>query len=415
MIRRALPWLIALVAILIASTARAEPVYVNAAGDDARDGLTPATAVATPERAAAILWADPGVDAVLLRRGDVYRLDRHLTWQRGDTRLGAWGDGPPPVLDRGGSGSIIICRDNRVNNVTIEDVHLRNGSSWAVIAEYRGADFKTNPIRNWTMRRCVFSDFSGTRAGGPFLYGVDGFTIADCLFIRAGGDGSNLWPEAHPVYGTGDSRNVTIERCVFLDSTDGGQPRGLGTIYRDNVVIGCYIGFDGYGGTNLTTVTAAGGTNSIIERNLIIAPLKWGLRLNNFTEGSIKDNIIAHPRDTSAKTYAVYQERGAQIAANVTDNIAAGFNQPLPPGFTAGNLDLGPWTLDAAAWMARWGEGPHTATGLRAMLLPAEEPSTPENPDLVAQIAELRAITAAIQAELANVNAKLKAISEAAQ
>lgn len=53
---------------------RATPIYVSAGGSDAANGLTPATAVATLDKANQLIAATSGNYTVYLRRGDVWRI-----------------------------------------------------------------------------------------------------------------------------------------------------------------------------------------------------------------------------------------------------------------------------------------------------------------------------------------------------
>ena len=87
-----------LLAVLPFAVSAADVYYLSAAGDDAADGRTPATAWRTTAKLATGL---PAGGEALLRRGDVFYGSVHLKPgpdAAHPTRLGAWGEGPRPEI-----------------------------------------------------------------------------------------------------------------------------------------------------------------------------------------------------------------------------------------------------------------------------------------------------------------------------
>lgn len=94
-------------------------IYVDRqTGLDSNDGLTEATAVATPDRAMRLVRDDT---TVLFRRGQKFDIAASLTINNSNVFLGAYGEGDRPILNRViGSGRSTIHTYANAKNVMIE-------------------------------------------------------------------------------------------------------------------------------------------------------------------------------------------------------------------------------------------------------------------------------------------------------
>jgi len=205
----------------------------NAAGNDAANGRTPATAWRTVDRANAADWR-PG-DALLLKRGGKFRGGLQ---PRGDgtvarpITVGAFGEGPCPLIDG-------------MDRPAIRLVH----QSW------------------WTIQDITATSDAEKRTDGIEVMATSekpqprGIRILNCVAFDNGGDGIH-------VGGGGDNDNgydgVLIENCLsFWNGGDGIQVNGVDQNgCRNSVVRFCTA----YGNPGMAGIWVHSGQNGLIEQ-----------------------------------------------------------------------------------------------------------------------------------------------------
>ena len=169
--------------------------HISSSGDDARDGLSPRTAWRSLTRAGKVSLA-PG-DSVLLERGSAWQEPFELRDWRGTPDaplvIGAYGDGPLPVLRREGKvGDICLLLENP-SHVEIRDLDCREACQGIVL-------HLTSPHAGVKISGCRFSAIKGLSYRGKEISGrffvssagimvsgtwgteplLDGLVIRDC-------------------------------------------------------------------------------------------------------------------------------------------------------------------------------------------------------------------------------------------
>ena len=113
-------------------------IYVNAAtGNDANNGLTPATAVATAARGAALLGNDT---ELLFARGQTFDVTSSITLPYTNVLIGAYGSGALPVINDTNPGvdtGIISTLSSNSIGVTVQDLSFttEGGSDFTAISD----------------------------------------------------------------------------------------------------------------------------------------------------------------------------------------------------------------------------------------------------------------------------------------
>ena len=146
---------IALIA-LLAGLGRGTTYYLDCeAGSDAASGTSPQAAWRTLEKIAATTF-QPG-DSVLLRRG----VRCHgMLWPKGSglegrpIRLGAYGEGPLPVIEAAGAEAAIKLFDQ--HHWQIENLHARGGSPFGVLVTGTKGH-----LRHFRLRNLLVEDVTG--------------------------------------------------------------------------------------------------------------------------------------------------------------------------------------------------------------------------------------------------------------
>jgi PKD repeat protein len=110
-------------AVTVLAAART-PVHVSPAGDDANDGATPGSAVRTMARAAELVG---DATAILFERGAVHPVPAGMWVGCDDVLVGAYGDGPRPLLWWQGpelTSAAMIHVDAAAGRVTVQDLEF---------------------------------------------------------------------------------------------------------------------------------------------------------------------------------------------------------------------------------------------------------------------------------------------------
>ena len=231
-------------------------IHVSAIGDDRRDGLTPRTAVRTPERGYQLL-RHGYPDWLLLRRGDTFDLTgekwkpglRH--WSKSGRSaiepmlMGAFGDSmrPRPLIQTNGGG--FIHTTEPIKHVAFVDLHIYANRRDPVGQDFNGGrnpecgiriggnsgknilleglliefysfnviiEAKLNRRSDITLRRCVlrnaYHPWDLGHSSGLFAKYTKGLTIDQCVFYHNG------WNEKVAKAGrTGFNHNMYISSC----------------------------------------------------------------------------------------------------------------------------------------------------------------------------------------------------------
>jgi len=202
-----------LVVLLTPVAAHAAETYVSqSAGNDAADGKSPATAWKTLFRASQATYA-PG-DKILLKCGDTWNEELHPTGEgtaADPIVIGAYGDGPRPVIDR---------QDATGNNIDKVCIRLKNIAGYKI----KGIEFAR-------FGRGVFVDFDKGVHNKDFVW------IEDCYFHDAlyynctgwytenvpsdGGTGPDyvfdvgVWVQTRETADVICLSNITVTKCRF--------------------------------------------------------------------------------------------------------------------------------------------------------------------------------------------------------
>jgi hypothetical protein len=281
-------------------------VYVSSTdGNDANDGLTPATAKrtmsGTPSPGNPNILIGGGFaliregvgDHLYLKRGDTFSEPYIVVWNRSGFSaaypavLGAYGSGPRPVIDRGTDYGINISPRTgpTVQHVAVSGIHFRAAQR----------DFHQPGFTAVNGRPGIFVAAGGVTA--PQI--VDDLLIEDCKFEYLGGGVSLVGPQFDSI------RNVRINRNVFAD------------IYALN------------GHTN--GIYASNVTGLTIEENLID-----GVQRTAIAAGvpNVPDTALSHA------VYVQSDTRTVSMQGNIMTNAFDG-GMLRPGGVYAKNLVLG--------------------------------------------------------------------------
>ncbi len=322
-------------------------IHVSSAGDDAADGLTPATARRTLAAALAIV-RDARGDEVLLRRGDVFGLVEpvRLTFSGESAArpfvLSAYGSGPRPILRSRGEVALLVGSDGSpgpvehlvvrglaleeartlqeigdgvseglrivgpqgasgtATDVTLEDLSVR-GYGVGINALGGGTG---SGIRELRVRHALILDTAHARnAIGMLFSRVEGLVLDEVVVDgvqRAQGAHAGVFD--HSVYVQTDCRDVSVRGSIFARAPDGVMQRA-GGVLEDNLVVDVAIGaLEGY--VFAGAIPTPGGVTFRAERNVFVdlgdlSPdlgRGVGMYVGNVRSGVIRDNVIARSR-----------------------------------------------------------------------------------------------------------------------
>jgi hypothetical protein len=361
-----------------AQTAR-RTVYVSSStGSPAHTGLSPASPKRTIEQGYALLRDGHG-DKLLLKRGD--RFAESIIWSKsGRSRaqpavLGAYGEGPRPVLEgdtgdrliltpgyrasqplrhvavsdvhfyaknrdpkRGGIGRVVtkpvaisitgheVTATHLAEDILIQDVRIEAfGSGINIVGG--GASGGTRDVR---IRRTQILDTYSTQGHMHGLYASEthGFLFEDGIIDstqRAELPGVQSKTLDHSIYIQSNATNVTIRGNVLSRGPDGCMQRP-GGVFEDNLVIDVEVGSNQgliWGGTT----PVAGGIETVVRRNAFVGLDRGvGLMLGNIRKGEVRDNLfLGKGAGTAMELYGTTRLDNVGVHdLRIENNIAVG-------------------------------------------------------------------------------------------
>lgn len=220
-------------------SADSQVFYVAENGNDSNDGLSPSRPLRTvAEGVRRLRTGYP--DWLLLRRGDTFSEVLSADWRKSGRSesekmvISAYGEGPRPVLLTGTAKAFVVIRADRRAHVAITSLEFRPGVQYANYAismvspgvqDFLFEDLlvsnythgialhgdTTGDMRDISIRRSLFLDQGGTtHAQGIFADKVDGLLIEQCIVDRCG------WAPAQGRDATATifAHNVYIQRTV---------------------------------------------------------------------------------------------------------------------------------------------------------------------------------------------------------
>ena len=352
-------------------------VYVSSSlGDDANDGLSPATPLRSIGAGKALV-RDGSPDQLLLARGDVWR-ETIGEWTKSGRSaqapmlIGAYGAGPRPRLETGtrtafsiasskgevehvslvglhlvasarvpGSADFNPAGDvgngvkvlSRVDHLLIEDCVVQAYGDNVLLQDYHG------PASNVTVRRSAIVDAYSTSGGhsqGLYAYGVNGLTLEGNLFDHNGW--SEVVPGApatiynHNVYLSSNNTNVVVRDNVIANASSHGLQARSGGRVENNVFLDNPIGLT-FGVVKGASVTA-GGVSGVVNGNVFLGTRDIngegrgkGLEVGNTKPNIptvVSNNIFAHANEAYGSDYAMLLSYAGDTSTN--GELAAGLN-----------------------------------------------------------------------------------------
>lgn len=293
--------------------------YISAqSGDDARDGLTPATAKRHAGSAYELLDATVGGE-ILLRRGDRWDVNDgtwSALWQpkaaaqlggglKSNVRIGAYGEGPRPILVNGSFRPL-----DGDHDIILEDLDFRFGpqslSSFAI-------QWNQASVENVTIRRCAIAGYvdnihvvgDGKRsknvlvqdcviadagAQGVLMGDIDGLRFEGCVFDHNGwSDGNPADGFKHNMYLIHTSTGVEVRNCISARASSHGIQQRPGGICEDNLFLANPI--------SVFSTSGAVRHNVVLDsRDLPGDPRGMGIWLNYTGTMDCSGNVVAHNR-----------------------------------------------------------------------------------------------------------------------
>lgn len=314
-------WIVS-VALAASWSAAATEYFVKPDGDDGADGLSWATALASPQ--AGLNKATESGDIVTVTNGTY-------------------------VIDRGGAASTTqILALNVTNAITMRSV---NGPEFTIIQNSALTD-RTDLLKLSSAGAVVegFTLLNGYRT--PTSFGAAGAaisagTLRDCI-IRDGYSGNELGGQASGLHVSG---NALVERCIVTGCTTGRRTPAVvvtggilrnSLIYR-NMVLNHYVNRPNtYNAAVAAAVSQSGG---VVEHVTIAGNYSGNGNITGLwlSGGSVSNSIIYHNRDAALPISDIFHDQNVYQTGGV---ITYSIMSPLLPG--AGNLNADPLFADAA-------------------------------------------------------------------
>jgi len=362
----------------------ARSVYVSASGADTNDGLTPEHAKRTFKAGYALIRDGAG-DRLLLRRGDVFELHDFL-WERSGASpsapavIGAYGDGPRPVLRSGSENAlhltagyqaphslahvavmdldiiaerrnpsdptfdpkgntrplgIVIGASDVQANVEAEDVVIEGCRiQWFSTGITSQGDLLAHPNVDIRIRRNVISNIYCSDAGNCtnviYVEGTKGLLIEENLIdsqMQGQVPSAVAVDMNHAIYAQSDTSGIVVRGNIFARVPDAGMLRSGGE-YSGNLVvragIGATVGFIFGGATPVARGVSATITgNAFVDSSDTSPRLPRGtaLILGNIKSGTVRDNVMMHDSRIGAKTGVAISLHGERTQVNGETNI----------------------------------------------------------------------------------------------
>lgn len=321
----------------VAAKASAVDFYVSATGDDTRDGKTPATSLRLPATGCKKLKTG---DRLLLRRGDTWPNGIGPLYVGGIT-IGAYGEGPLPLLKPVGLGVWYTDSSKWLEDITIRDIamdaydqpRLTNGANNG----YAGVGVHVMYLRRLTVTGCSFRGF----ASNIQVQTAEDVTISDCRLTDAYAIGRH----SQGLYANG-VKNLTLERDYFEhNGWRADVPGAQATIFNHNVYITAACGPATVRGCVFSRASSYGlqaRSGGTIERNVFIDnpyAMEYGLTLGsppklNGVSGAVRGNMVL-----SSGTVVRYGFQFANTAGVVVESNYV--RLPRVPGSVAYEINTG--------------------------------------------------------------------------
>ncbi len=351
-------------------------IFVSSSeGNDANNGLTPATPVKTLARAESLL-RHGYPDWLLLKRGDVWA-HGFPYWSKGGRSesekmvIGAYGsDSTRPQIRPNAEDVALRSQGNGETNhiafvgLHIEPVERADDQVGVGVQWYRrgrdivfedlyvggwGVNFNLQkisdsaPVAGITINGCVVVD-SWNKHGhsqGLFADRIDGLTIKNSVFASNGFNrnrGANPTIYNHNIYIQSSNKNVVIQNNIIADASSHGLQMRPGGIVSGNLFLSNPISI--LLGSNLPgTYPLEDGVVGVVEKNLIMygrgidtgTPRSWGVDVTNSREARVSDNILYMSEigyNGEAIRVADGREYGVENVS-VVRNYIVGWNGPV--------------------------------------------------------------------------------------
>jgi hypothetical protein len=359
----------------IVKSADTREIYVSSSqGNDANDGLTPATAVKTLAKGYTLLRSG-FPDHLRLRRGDTWTREvlgpTVGNWQKSGRSgteplvIHSYNDADPnrpKIVTHGVNWACLMMNGGGVNNVHMIGLDLNSGggelpgggiriygqATNILFEDLHIGSFSTNfvfekeqSITNVRIRRSVvvdaYSKSGSAHSQGIYAYGVDGLLIEDCVFDHNGWRSDGLYAGAystiynHNMYFVTNSTNVNVRNTISSRaSATGMQLRGRFSNAYNVLSLNNPLGLSGghemgqwpgeaWSGSISYSVVL--GSNDIGLPNGPSQPRGMGVTWGRAKGARVNNNIVAHNTQTLGAEGGLFTDGTYGESATVEDNI----------------------------------------------------------------------------------------------
>jgi hypothetical protein len=341
--------------------------YVAEIGSDSNDGLSPNRPLRTVAEGVRRLRSGYP-DWLLIRRGDTFNEVLSSNWEKSgrssDEKMvvGAYGDGPRPVLMTGTSKGLSLYRPDRRAHLAFTSLEFRPGvpqQNYGIsmvcpnLEDVLFEDLKitgyshgialqgeeSGQMKDIKIRRTIIADNAGqSRSQGLFLHRIDGVLVEGCIIDRNGWDAALGRDATATIFQHNVYMQRTVKDAVFRNNftsraaSHGVQLR-LGGIVEGNVAWANAAGISfGNEGARSDEPTVQGRIND----NLVLEGVHqdstdlrgWGIQVQHADGVEVMRNIIANSRVGDEHGYGImlFSNRDAYnanltIAENVIDDF----------------------------------------------------------------------------------------------
>jgi hypothetical protein len=352
--------------------------YVSSSqGDDSKDGLTPATAHKTIQKAWSVFKSG---EALHLKAGDVF--PAMPTVSQSNIYIGVYGEGDRPTVEAelqciGFDGRI------KISNVMIEGINFYNPFRDPKSPKYNGKqlleDGKTTKdkrdafalrvlcqganditfqdckfsyfreglqlygITNLIVHRCIIAYLYGDKCQGIYADNGTAGTISECYFRHIGwmdetGFSANILN--HAMYLQTTAGRMVVQGNIVQETSSHGCQMRCGGDILDNVFVDCSIAAFVSGVGSIQRNTVYGG------RDITAADKRgWGFSTVNATVATIADNLVANRKTASGWAYEIQADKvkpqNITWKNNRSANWSLNLSDPQKTGLAFTILDAG--------------------------------------------------------------------------
>lgn len=308
-------------------------IFVSSSeGNDANNGLTPATPVKTLARGHELL-RNGFPDWMLLKRGDTWN-ESFPAWSKNGRSesemlvVGAYGDAPdrPKIRPANGVSGMNVVGTRLTNHIAFVGFHLEpaervdgvtpTGIRWLrrskniLFEDLYVRGFKDNfnltggegtPVEDIRINGCIIADAWSDRSHsqGLFANRVNGLVIENSIFDSNGfnhDEGASPTIFNHNLYIQHGTKNVAVRNNIIANASSHGiqlRPGGRieGNVFLNNpiqILISMDVG------------SAAGDADNVVRRNLVMygrdispdIPRRFGMDIGNIRGVEVAENIF---------------------------------------------------------------------------------------------------------------------------